>query len=249
MQRISKGAVLWTLTLGFMVLGLVYLFSSGQLGLYLHPRHWRGLAWGTLLLGVLCLVSIQHWRSQWHLSWAHAIFLLPVILGLCWQPQMLTLEVVEQKGILFQLPSCGSGCSNSDAVHLPVILGSDDTIVLTSENWLSVMEALWEETGKYLGREVEMLGFVYDDPTLGTDDFVLVRLVMTCCAADAEVAGLLCRFPQRGHLQVGQWALVRGRLAQTSFYNVHTGQILAIPYIEVEELQPADKPTQEYVYP
>lgn len=250
MRRINPGALLWSIILSITVVGIFHLLGSGQLAFFLHPRTWGFLRLATVFLLLLCLVS---WRDSYSthtyrpVSLAHALFLLPLLLALSCPPQMLTLEVISKKGLLGVLRGHAANCTET---HAPLaVFAPDQTIIVNDENFLAVMEALWEHTDTYLGCELEMLGFVYEDPLLGPDDFVLARLVMTCCAADAEVAGLLCRYSERSGLAAGQWITVRGRIGKMPFYNAALREVIEMPYLQVTEIIPSEKPAQEYVYP
>lgn len=250
MRRLNLGALLWAIFLGLTAIGISYLFLSGKLSLFLHPRTWGALRLATVLVVFLCIVSLRDLRSpQGHkpVGWAPALFLLPIMLALCCPPQMLSLEVISKKGLMGVLRGHTETCT---AFHTPApVHAPDEPITIHSENFLAMMEALWENTDSYLGRKIEMLGFVYEDPLLGPDDFVLARLIMPCCAADAQVAGLLCRYHERGQLEPGQWVTVSGNLAQMPYYNVDLHQVVSMPYIEVTAIVPAQKPAQEYIYP
>lgn len=250
MRRSNPGALLWSIFLSATVMGITYLFSSGKLALFLHPRTWGALKLATVLLLVLSVVSWRDFRpSPAHkpVSLAHALFLLPLILALICPPQMLSPEVISKKGLFNVLRGHATTCTST---HAPApVFASNQPIIINDENFLAIMETLWEDTDAYLGRELEMLGFVYEDPLLGPDDFVLARLMMTCCAADAEVAGLLCRYSERRQLTPGQWVTVRGKLAKMPYYNVAAQAVIDMPYLQVTEIIPAEKPAKEYIYP
>lgn len=250
MRRLNLGASLWSIILGITVIGIAYLLGSGKIAFFLHPRTWGALTLATVLLLLLCIVS---WRDSYSIhtyrpvGLAHVLFLLPMLLALSCPPQMLSLEVISKKGLMGVLRGHATNCTE---MHAPLaVFAPDQAIIVRDGNFLVVMEALWEHTDTYLGRELEMLGFVYEDPLLGTDDFVLARLVMTCCAADAEVAGLLCRYSERGGLTAGQWVTVRGKLAKMPFYNAALREVIDMPYLQVTEIIPSEKPAQEYIYP
>ncbi|HBK86040.1 MAG TPA: TIGR03943 family protein [Firmicutes bacterium] len=250
MRRINVGTLLWTLFLAFSAIGISCLLRSGKLAFYLHPRTWGSLRLATILLMLLCIASWRGLRSSnghLRLSWAHALFFLPLLLALCCPPQMLSLEVIGNKGLMGVLRGHATSSIGS---HTPApVFAPDQPIIINSENFISMMDALWEDTDTYLGREIEMLGFIYEDQQLAPDDFVLARLIMNCCAADAQVAGLLCRYRQRSQLQPGEWVTVRGTLAKMPYYNVAVREVIDMPYIEVTVIMPAEKPDNEYIYP
>lgn len=250
MRRLNLGALLWSIALSLTTGGICYLFLSGKLALFLHPRTWVALGLATGMLLILSMVSWRQLRSPRVYSpvgWAHTLFLLPLLLALTCPPQMLSPEVIGNKGLFGVLRGQAINCSEH---HGPLpVLALDQPIIMDEENFLQLLEDLWCNTDAYLGRDLEMLGFVYEDPALGPHDFVVARLVMTCCAADAEVAGLLCRYSERHALTPGQWVTVRGTLAQMPYYHMAEQAVINMPYLQVREISPSEKPAQEYIYP
>ncbi len=250
MRRANAGALLWSLLLGLAALSILYLFLSSKLALFIHPRMEKALA---LAVVMLLLLSVSTWRqvrsSETYspISWGHILFLLPLLLALMYPPQMLTPEILSQKGLFGVLRGPVANL-NEEQRPLPA-LAQDQTIVIDDENFISIMDALWSNTDTYVGREVEMLGFVYIDPVLGPQDFVLARLIMTCCAADAQMAGLLCRYPERNSLVPGQWITVRGTIGKLPYYNGAEKTVIEMPYLEVFQVRKVEKPPQEYIYP
>lgn len=250
LRRLSLGAMLWNIFLSLTVIGISYLSVSRKLALFLHPHSWWALAPATALLSLLSIVSWRGLHSRHGhkpVGWSHALFFLPLLLALSCPPQMLSPEVISKRGPFGVLPGHALNCSKTHA-PLPVF-AEGQPIVVNDENFLALMEALWENTDSYIGRSLQMLGFVYEDPSLGATDFVLARLIMTCCAADAEVAGLLCRSPEKCQLTPGQWVTASGTLAKMPYYNAAMREVVEMPYLQVTEIVPAEKPAQEYIYP
>lgn len=245
MRKINLGALIWSLTLLLAVLCLSGLFYTGELVHYLDVGTWRPFSLAVLALFLLFMVSLRQWRfsSQTKpFGWGHLLFLLPLLLGLTFRPGPLTLSAFEGSGIL-GVTLMGEPSPAAPA-HLP-----DGPLVITESNFSKMMDLLWWSGDDVQGREVEMVGFVYNDPSLGPEDFVLARLMITCCADDADVAGLLCRWSERQTLSEGQWVKVNGKLGRLPFYNLQTHQVNNMPYITVEQLVKVEQPAQEYVYP
>lgn len=247
MRKLNFAALVWTLTLLFMVVGISLLFLTGCLEYFLHPRSWGALAVSEFALILLMLASVRNWRSDHSRSIGvgHMLFLFPLLCALLVSPGMLPRQMIVQKGI----DAVFHGHSHSHGEGRRVVLQPGERIVVTDDEFLTMIEQFWEQIDDLAGREVEINGFVYTDPTLARNDFVLARLVMTCCAADAEVAGLLCRWSGREGLQDGEWVRVVGTLGKLQYYNVHEQIVQIMPYIEVIILNRTDKPDQEYIYP
>ena len=72
---------------------------------------------------------------------------------------------------------------------------------------------------------------------------MVTRFVVSCCVADANVAGLVVRWPDAGSLAADQWvevmgALAPGRLARRS-----------LPVLAADRVAPVSVPEQPYLYP
>lgn len=122
-------------------------------------------------------------------------------------------------------------------------------ILIDSNNFAAMMDALWSAGDEIVGRQVEMLGFVYSDPTLGQEDFVLARRMIIEQPEDTVVAGILCRWPDRHDLRDGQWVQVQGKLERVKFYDLHAQRVNSMPIIVAEQLTVVQPPEPEYVYP
>lgn len=127
-------------------------------------------------------------------------------------------------------------------------LQNPQELTITDGNFLATMEEIWENTDLYVGYGVKMRGFVFDDPTLGPDEFVLARMVKFP-ETDVQVVGILCLYPQRGGALPGLWLRIEGILAKTAYYNVDLGVTLDMPYVEINKIEFTDKPKQELIYP
>jgi uncharacterized repeat protein (TIGR03943 family) len=79
-----------------------------------------------------------------------------------------------------------------------------------------VLRAVWDDGRTLRGHTLRVVGFV----SRGTaDGFVLARLVITCCAADAEPYDLEIRSTRVAAAPRGQWVEVTGRFAGMSASN------------------------------
>ncbi len=124
--------------------------------------------------------------------------------------------------------------------------GADEgqTLLVTNDNFYDVLNALYDDMDDYLGRRIEMTGFVFFDPeNFSADQFVPARLLMTCCAADMVAVGVLCRYDDAATLEEDSWVKVTGIVSATNFLGE------TVPSIEVESVRKTTPPDDEYIYP
>jgi len=105
------------------------------------------------------------------------------------------------------------------------------------------IQEIYEHMDKYKGKKIQVVGFVFKDEQFKKNEFVPARMMMVCCAADMQPIGLLCSYAKASELKKDVWVKVSGRIGQGEF----EGQ--KMPMIEVESVEPANKPKNEFVYP
>jgi putative membrane protein len=72
---------------------------------------------------------------------------------------------------------------------------------------------------------------------------MVTRFVVSCCVADANVAGMVVRWPEATALAADQWVEVTGSLAAGDL----EGELL--PVLAAESVKPVAVPEQPYLYP
>lgn len=113
-------------------------------------------------------------------------------------------------------------------------------------NYFAVMMSIEEEGDKWNGKKIEISGFVYRDETLSKSQFLLVRMLMKCCAADMEPLVLLSVLPEGMQMPKNdEWFVVRGTLRTKPI--VETG--LWVPTLDVEVMAPISEPEKSYIDP
>lgn len=123
-----------------------------------------------------------------------------------------------------------------------------NTIVVDTNNFTQVTDDMsYNDPNKYKGKSISITGFVYRDDTVSKNEFVVGRLMIICCTADAEVTGVLCDWSKASTLKNDQWVKVTGKM--DSELHKFEGKNQMIPVIRVDHVEPIDKPKNQYVYP
>ena len=119
----------------------------------------------------------------------------------------------------------------------------NDTVVMDDGNYFRWLKELYDNMATYQGKKIEVIGFVFKDKQVKANEFVPARLLMTCCTADLQTVGMLCRFDDAKSLDRDTWVKVTGTIKIIVYQGVR------IPIIEADSVVKADKPKNEYVYP
>ncbi len=124
------------------------------------------------------------------------------------------------------------------------LLVEDGVIIMNSDTFYGCLETIYADVDTYLGREIEVVGFVLkDNAGLEDGEFVCARLVMVCCAADMVPVGFLCRYDDAAELEEDSWLTVRGFINTTDY----EGEM--IPCIDAVRAVVTDAPDDAYIYP
>lgn len=116
------------------------------------------------------------------------------------------------------------------------------TIQITSENYMEVMEVIYDYPDEFVGKNLEFTGFVYNDPSDSKSQF-LFRFGIIHCIADSGVYGLLTTGQDQAYPD-NTWIHAKGKL--TLHYHKNLGQ--SLPTLEVQSFDQVEKPDNPYVY-
>ena len=96
---------------------------------------------------------------------------------------------------------------------------------------------------QFNGTPVDVVGFVYREPSHPEDGFMLARFTLSCCVADAFPIGMPVVSVDASDFAEGEWLRVGGQLRASAF----AGDFL--PVVAAETLARVDEPAQPYLYP
>jgi putative membrane protein len=103
----------------------------------------------------------------------------------------------------------------------------------------------------------KLTGFVYKDPTLAKNQFVISRFVITCCIIDATPIGIIVESPDAPNLKADTWVEVEGLLQKrviggadeiNSVHNFHEATD-GVPYLVVTSCKIIATPKDPYLAP
>lgn len=117
-----------------------------------------------------------------------------------------------------------------------------EIIHITSDNYMAVMEAIYDYPDEFIGKTVEMTGFVYNDPDNPNQQF-LFRFGIIHCIADSGVYGLLTT-GQTQHFPNDTWVKAQGTIRIVYHHSLKQ----ALPSLDLTELVQIQAPSNPYVY-
>jgi putative membrane protein len=235
------------LLLGFSFF-LLFLMLSGYITNFIHPKM---IIYIKLACGALMILSAFQFtkvftaitRNKGKLS--HVLLAITIIIGFAVAPNGVNTSIAENKGV--SLGNFSSGISKYNPYLKRGII--NNTIVFNEEDYYYTLFDVAENIEVYAGKKVILTGFVYKEAGFKEDEFVVARMMLNCCAADTQVAGILCRWDKTHELKKEQWVRIEGILASRPFMEPDNNKEDVMPEIIVEKVSFTDKPENPYIYP
>lgn len=130
-----------------------------------------------------------------------------------------------------------------DFAELGKRLYGRDTIRVEPLGYLELLTMLDMYKENFIGRHIEISGFVYREDDMGANEFVVSRMAMQCCSADATPYGFLVQSSMGPTLENDTWISMTGTLSTSAYRD---NEIIRLEATEVRTIEP---PADPYVYP
>ncbi|EOA7300897.1 TIGR03943 family protein [Enterococcus faecium] len=195
---------------------------------------------------------------------AYVLLALPVIVGTLFPTVSLDTTIVEAKGFNFPVskesvgdpemqtqylkPDTSIYFNKSDYLdqmnELKEKYGDKQTIEITDENYLEVMELIYNYPSEFIGKKISYEGFVYQTPNDSNADVFLFRFGIIHCVADSGVFGLLTHMPEGVTVKNDEWYKIEGTI-QSDYCQPFKREI---PSVVVTNAEKVAAPKNQYVY-
>ncbi|MDO4667387.1 MAG: TIGR03943 family protein [Streptococcus sp.] len=208
----------------------------------------------------------SHLTGRWAKFGSISLLLIPLFVGIFFPTVMLDSQTVSAKGFQFPLAEGSSTAVQKDEGTTNQYLKPDtsnyftktaydkemrsaakkylnkDTIKVTTENYIEVMEVIYDYPDEFAGKNLEFTGFVYNDPSDQNSQF-LFRFGIIHCIADSGVYGLLTSGNSQ-HYENNTWIRAKGKIA----IHYHKSLKQSLPTLEIQTFDKVEKPDNPYVY-
>lgn len=132
---------------------------------------------------------------------------------------------------------------DEDFSKIGMILYKKDTIVVKPEIYMEILSSIDLFKNNFIGKKIELTGFVYREENMSKSQFVVGRFAVSCCSADATPYGVMIDFPTAQSYPKDTWVKVTGTI-QNGSYNGN--DIFTIKATQIEKTTTPDSP---YIYP
>ncbi|WP_409340323.1 TIGR03943 family putative permease subunit [Paenibacillus sp. MBLB4367] len=98
-------------------------------------------------------------------------------------------------------------------------------------------------SNNFLGKKIELSGFVYRENDMKPEQFVIARFGVSCCSADASPFGVMVESAMAINLPKDSWVKIKGIIGKTTY---NQNEIMKIDAQSVAKIKAPNSP---YVYP
>jgi uncharacterized repeat protein (TIGR03943 family) len=134
--------------------------------------------------------------------------------------------------------------------EITTLAAGTEPIVIETDTFTRRINLIWDDPAAFRDREVRVTGFVYRRDDWPVDTFVVARLSIWCCVADAAVVGVPVRVDRAVSAPpAGEWIEVEGRIEVRSEFVTETVSMTNVPQLRDATWHRVDPPRHEYVFP
>jgi len=233
----------------FTLLGFSFFFinsiCTGSVNRYVHPRiipYMLFAAGAMLVIAFLLFGELFKPQKGKSNSLALLFYIVPLIMAVALPAQSFDSNTRTVGDV--QISGVEENSNKSDETENNLLSLQNGILVMDSSNFYNCLNEVYSNLDKYVGTQIEVVGFVFNDnENFKDNEFVPARLMMVCCAADMQPVGFLCRYEQASKLKSDSWVKVTGVIGKTEF----EGE--GVPSIEAKSVVETEKPNDDYIYP
>ncbi len=259
-SKIAVERLVWSCILLACAVWLYRLLVSGDSLAYVHPKmhgFMIGAAVGFLMLAVTGFAGALRpgHSSRRRVPWAgYSLFLVPLLLSMAAGPQVLGANAATMRLIRTDATPFGAGSTFEERVESAIEAfiapgGPDRELFVDDSLYTEIARDMLANPSRYEDMNLAFIGFVHRTPGLEGDRVFITRMLVTCCAADAEPVGILATWTGADDVPGGTWMRVSGRMTTTRYRNPYTGKESDTAMMRVETIVPDARPASEYLYP
>ncbi len=124
----------------------------------------------------------------------------------------------------------------------------DGVYYITDEDFANAVYQIQENIQNYKGKKLSYTGLIYKQEDFENHEFVVGRMLMYCCAADAQIVGFLGTCAGADEYNDGDWVTIVGSIDVKPYKAPEMEESLDIPYLRIENINLISPPKEQYVY-
>ncbi|AWK51882.1 TIGR03943 family protein [Clostridium beijerinckii] len=243
MKRFNFDEFLWFTVLILLDLYIIYLVFTGKMEFYIGAKM---IKYSYITIIMISIISIFQFKNVFT-SRGNSnikIKLLPIVLTLLLG--VISINKQEMfKHIELNNELKDSKVSNIDMKYLyeheldySSIQNENNKqeLLTVNEDNPMLLEDIRVNPEKYIGRNIEIHGFVCRESYLNKNQFIVGRIVITCCAADSKIVGIIGEYNKSNDLHENEKIIARGTIVRSTIKDDNNVSH-RVPIIKIEKLE------------
>jgi len=245
LKRFNFDEFLWFIVLILLNLSIIYLVYTGKIEFYIGNKMIKYCYITILMISIIAIFQIRNIFTSTGSSKLKTK-LIPIMLALVigvisiykqetFKHNELNNELKENKTSTIDIKylyehELDTNLSKSENIK-------KETLKINENNPM-VLEDIRVNPEKYIGRKLEVDGFVCKESYLNKNQFIIGRIVMTCCAADSKIVGIIGEYDKVYALHENEKIVALGTVGSSIIKddnNInHTVPVIVIEKIEIK---------------
>ncbi len=221
--------------------------------MFISPKMVKYMVFSLVGFGVLSVyqcTKIFTVPSRKPINKSYMVLVITLIIGFGAAQKGLNLNIAEKRSV--NITNSITTKVPTNIIKIPIKeenIENEGIIEFDDQSYFEKLGKIGENLKSYKGKKIIINGFVYKDKDFKTDEFVIARLMMSCCAADSQVVGLMSKWPNARTLEKEVWLRVEGTIDSTMYKETDSDIEMELPIIIVHKIKEIQKPDNIFVYP
>ncbi|WP_454054182.1 TIGR03943 family putative permease subunit [Clostridium sp. Marseille-Q7071] len=246
MKKFNLNEVIWFLILLSFSLSLSNLIYTKRIFSFIHPNMVKYMYFvlaSLIILDLFQFKKIFTIEKREKIKYSYILFVILLISIPLVKTDTINSSMANLKGYKY-FKSNNSEYSSFNSLQN---IDLKEKIEIDEKNFMKTFEEIVNNLDYYEGKKIVVEGFVYKNTSFENQQFLLSRPVMNCCAADAEIYGILCEYDKADKLQKDSWVRVEATIH--NIISKYDREVFNSPLLKVILIEQVKKPIVEYVYP
>ena len=241
MKKFNLDEFVWFITLILMAAGLVYLIRTGKISFYMGDKMIKYIYAAIFMISVISIfqvINIFTPKNNINLKVKYIPIILALIIGIISVKSQDSFRHRQLNNVLINEYTEDREHKHTDYLKDKKEYGQ---FIKIDDDNLDVLEEIQIDPEKFIGKEIELCGFICKENYLKNTQFVIGRIIMTCCAADSKIVGILAEDKDIIKVKENEWVTVRGVINYTTI-NDDDGMSHKVPVINIANLVKSRNP-------
>lgn len=255
MKKGNINAWMWLFVLIVYSVFMISLILNKRIQLFIHPKMIKYIIFTIIMFFILISRQLKQLRlnnGSSKLNLSCFIFLIPVALAVIINPSQLNAKTATNKGV--NIPNASQQQEVPLETKAPEesfqsIQPTGGYNTQDGQDFLAVIDGISNDFTTMLSAKVELSGFIYLQEDFSEGQFVIGRYMMNCCAADAQLIGVLCKYSGDYSLEADKWIRITGVVERTMYKANNDEEEMEMAQITITNIEGITPPEEQYVYP